>query len=120
MPYNIIFLDWKMPGMNGLDAARRIKRVVGDSAVVIMISVADWSEIKSEATEIGVDKFLAKPILPSVLFNTIVEITECGVVNAMQQVSPERYDWAGKHILLAEDIEINRKLSSISSRERAW
>jgi CheY-like chemotaxis protein len=110
-PYNIYFVDWKMPGMNGIELSRRIKeRNDTDKPVVIMISAAEWGEIKDEAKKAGVSKFLPKPFFPS----SIVDyINEClGIEN----YSPENTStdstgcFEGRCLLLAEDIEINQEI----------
>jgi signal transduction histidine kinase/CheY-like chemotaxis protein len=109
-PYDIYFVDWKMPGMDGLEFSRHIKERSFETSVVIMISAAEWSGIMDEARQAGVDKFLPKPLFPSVIADCI---NEClGTKNVVEeQQGPELVDnFAGYHILLAEDIEINREI----------
>ncbi len=110
-PYGMIFLDWRMPGMGGADTAREIKRIMDENIIVIMISVADWSDIEKEVAGVGISRFLPKPVLPSTLFNAILELADESVfysnVLTLQQPS---YNWQGKTILIAEDIEINREI----------
>lgn len=108
-PYDMVFVDWRMPGMNGIQTAREIRRIMSDNIIVIMISVSDWSEIEAEAAQVGITKFLPKPILPSTLFNTIVELTDHSQVTGDM---PPGYEnaWVDKTILVAEDIEINREI----------
>jgi CheY-like chemotaxis protein/nitrogen-specific signal transduction histidine kinase len=109
-PYNIYFVDWKMPGMDGVEFSRRVKERGFETAVVIMISAAEWSGIMEEARQAGVDKFLSKPLFPSTIADCI---NEClGVANALaEQHGPEVVDnFAGYHLLLAEDIDINREI----------
>ena len=109
-PYGIVFLDWRMPGMNGGETAREIKRIMGDDIIVILISVADWAEIEYEAREYGLADFLPKPVLPSVLYNTILKKTGCTLMlEARNEDAPPR-DWHGKRLLLAEDIAINQEI----------
>ncbi|MGI6153842.1 MAG: response regulator [Christensenellaceae bacterium] len=110
VPYNIIFLDWKMPGMDGIQTAEAIQKVAPSETIVIMISVADWSDLKAQAAKIGVTRFLAKPLLPSALFNTIVGLT--GETKVQKEAVPAResYAWQEKTLLMAEDIEINQEI----------
>jgi signal transduction histidine kinase/DNA-binding response OmpR family regulator/PAS domain-containing protein len=108
--YHIYFVDWKMPGMDGIQLAREIKaRTPGDS-VVIMISAAELSGIAEEAKEAGVKKFLSKPLFPS----TIAEvINEClgADTNQKEEVQTDITGiFKGHCILLAEDVEINREI----------
>jgi CheY-like chemotaxis protein len=111
--YDIYFVDWKMPGMDGVELTRHIKRGDKNKSVVIMISAAEWTTIEKAAKEAGVDKFLPKPLFPSAIADII---NEClGVANTIpvkepQPESKETDSFAGYRILLAEDVEINREI----------
>jgi len=109
--YHIYFIDWKMPGMDGIQLAREIKARGPEKSIVIMISAAEWSAVAEEAKTAGVDKFLSKPLFPS----TIAEvINECLGVDKQQAEQSQDADiagiFAGRRILLAEDVEINREI----------
>ncbi|MDR2356907.1 MAG: response regulator [Oscillospiraceae bacterium] len=113
--YDIFFVDWKMPGMDGIDLTRRIKARLGEKAVVIMISSAEWSAVENEGKRAGVDKFLAKPLFPSDVADCI---SAClGVsgqipasVETAEDADAETDDFTGRCVLLAEDVEINREI----------
>ncbi|MDR0300964.1 MAG: GAF domain-containing protein, partial [Treponema sp.] len=64
---HIYFVDWKMPGMDGIQLAQKIKARVSENSVVIMISAAEWNAIAEEAKKAGVDRFLSKPLFPSAI-----------------------------------------------------
>jgi len=109
--YHIYFIDWKMPGMDGIKLAHEIKSRVTEQSIVIMISAVEWSAIADEAKAAGVDKFLSKPLFPS----TIAEvINECLGVDKRQAERSQAADiagiFAGRRILLVEDVEINREI----------
>jgi len=115
--YHIYFIDWKMPGIDGIQLVREIKGIntagqhVAENPVVIMISAAEWGVIADEARAAGVDKFLSKPLFPS----TIAEvINECLGVDKKQAEKSQDADIAGifegRHILLVEDVDINREI----------
>jgi len=109
--YNIYFIDWRMPGMDGVQLAREIKSRMTENSIVTMISAAEWSEVADEAKAAGVDKFLSKPLFPS----TIAEIiNECFGVDERQIEKAKAADidgvFAGRRILLVEDMEINREI----------
>jgi PAS domain S-box-containing protein len=108
--YHIYFIDWKMPGIDGIQLAQKIKSRKSENSIVTMISSAEWSAIAKEAKEAGVEKFLSKPLFPS----TIAEvINEC--LSAKKQAEEEQTVdidgvFTGRHILLAEDVDINREI----------
>jgi CheY-like chemotaxis protein len=109
--YHIYFVDWKMPGMDGIQLAREIKKHEHKKSIVVMISAAEWSAIAEEAKAAGVDKFLSKPLFPS----TIAEvINECLGVDKKQVEKSKAADiagiFAGRRILLVEDVDINREI----------
>jgi signal transduction histidine kinase/DNA-binding response OmpR family regulator len=109
--YHIYFIDWKMPVMDGIQLTREIKARVTENSIVIMISALEWSVIAEEAKTAGVDKFLSKPLFPS----TIAEvINECLGVDKHQAEKAQAMSivgiFAGRRILLVEDVEINREI----------
>ena len=109
--YNIFFVDWKMPGMDGIELSSRIADMSLVSSVVIMVSSAEWHVLSDAAKEAGVEKFMAKPLFPSAVSNCI---NEClGIVNAEEKEQDDTdatSDFEGYRILLAEDVEINREI----------
>ncbi len=111
--YHIILLDWKLPGMDGITAAREIRRRWGDAISILLISAYDWSDIENEAREAGVTGFIAKPLFKSTLFYglrpfmDLVEEAEERDVHAA-----ERADLEGRRILLAEDNDLNWEIAS--------
>ncbi|MDR0998199.1 MAG: response regulator [Treponema sp.] len=116
-PYDIYFIDWKMPGMNGIETTRRVKELVDDGngraqkSVVIMISATEWNMIEREARSAGVDKFLSKPLFPSYITDTINTCLGLDNILAVEE-SPRKTqdDFEGHCILLAEDVDINREI----------
>lgn len=110
--YDILFIDWKMPGMNGIELTKYIKQQKTGHAVVIMISTTEWDQIEDTARRAGVDHFIAKPLFTS----TIVDcINLClGSSNKHDYVVPEHEhdNYSTKCILIAEDIDINREIVS--------
>jgi signal transduction histidine kinase/DNA-binding response OmpR family regulator len=108
--YHIYFVDWRMPVMDGIQLAAEIKKRTSGKSVVIMISAAEWTSIEAEATKAGVDKFLSKPLFPSDIFDLI---TQCMSLDRRQiEETQDKIDgiFAGRHVLLAEDVDINREI----------
>jgi CheY-like chemotaxis protein len=109
--YDICFVDWKMPGMNGMELTRRIKAEGGEKPTVVMISSTDWNSLEKEGKRSGVDKYLSKPLFPSMITDCI---NECFGIDSntgdLDIGSADGEDFSGHCVLLAEDIEINREI----------
>ncbi|MDR3277348.1 MAG: response regulator [Oscillospiraceae bacterium] len=108
--YDIYFIDWKMPGMDGVELTRKIKERHAGNSVVTMISSTEWSVIAEDARAAGVDRFLAKPLFPSAIADCI---NEClGIEDASEEVAESGGAdvFTGRRVLLAEDVEINREI----------
>jgi signal transduction histidine kinase/CheY-like chemotaxis protein len=109
--YNIYFIDWKMPVMDGIQLTREIRLRKYDNSIVMMFSAHEWSDVAEEAKTAGIDKFLSKPLFPSSIAENI---NECFDVNKRQieKANAEEIDgvFEGRRILLVEDMEINREI----------
>lgn len=108
--YDIYFIDWKMPGMDGIELSRQIKERYEQNSVVIMISGGEWSHIEQEAKKAGIDKFLSKPLFPSDITDCINEGLGMGHMPILEYGGAEVENLKGKRIILAEDVEINREI----------
>jgi PAS domain S-box-containing protein len=108
----VVFADWRMPGMNGIELTRKIKERYGADVVVIMISAVEWEAIEHDARLAGVDGFISKPLFPSQIVNCINEHLRTAEAPAEPETTGDdnRNIFAGKTILLAEDVEINREI----------
>ena len=109
--YHIILIDWKMPKMNGVDTARRLREVLGEHVPVLLISSYDWSEIEREAKLAGISGFIPKPLFKSTLFQGMKPFMEEGSSQS-NGLEVGLSDFAGKRILLAEDNELNWEVAS--------
>ena len=111
--YNIIFVDWKMPDMDGIELARRLRELCGGDrrTTVIMISAAEWSEVEREARAAGVTRFVSKPLFPSLLVDCINDCLGAGMARSDTEQRND-YDYSGKRLLVAEDIEVNFEILS--------
>lgn len=109
--YHILFVDWKMPGTDGIECTRMVRQKYGGQTIVVMISATAWSQIEEEATAAGVDRFIAKPLLPSLIVDCINACFGSSQAKAPEAVPPAGEGvFAGKRILLAEDIDVNREI----------
>ena len=114
LPFYAAILDWKMPGMDGLETARAIKRLVGDTLPIIILSAYDWSDIELEARAAGVDAFLSKPVFKSGLVRVFQSLRN-KAPEAPSQASPLepllQNNFSGRRVLLVEDNELNREIA---------
>jgi len=106
-PYDLYFLDWKMPGMDGIELTRSVKDTYNHSSVIVMISAAEWIVIESEAKKAGVDKFLQKPLFSSSIVDCI---NECLGKAEKTEEKTETACFKDYRLLLAEDVEINQEI----------
>ena len=111
-PYNIYFIDWKIPGAYGLELARKLKEkaVAPGKAVVVMISAAEWSMIESYEKHTWVDRFLTKPLFPSTITDTLAECLGIEKTQLEKNRSSDINNFEGRTILLVDDVEINREI----------
>ncbi|WP_242982793.1 hybrid sensor histidine kinase/response regulator [Faecalibacterium prausnitzii] len=112
--YFAVILDWKMPQMDGIATARRIRECVGEDVTIIILTSFDFSEIEEEARAAGVNAFMAKPLFRSRLTATLRQFTsgkkEKNARNYLEDFAKENY--AGKRILLVEDNALNREIAT--------
>lgn len=107
--YDVVLLDWKMPGMNGLETTRRIRKIVGDELPIFIISAYDWSDIEDEALAAGAHGFISKPLFKSNLYLGLSRYM-CGSTRE-ERHETESVDFKGLRILLAEDNELNWEIA---------
>lgn len=108
--YQIILLDWKLPGMNGIQVAKEIRRNLGDEMPILLISAYDCSEFEEEAREAGINGFISKPLFKSTLYHALRQYMDTQTEN--DQTLNSNIDLSGRRILLAEDNELNWEIAS--------
>ena len=120
-PYQVILLDWKLPGMDGITAARELRRRYGEDIPILLISAYDWSDIEAEAKAAGVTGFISKPLFKSTLFYGLKPFAE---TMAVPEAKKEESALAGRRVLLAEDNDLNweiaEELLSAEGLELDW
>ncbi len=110
MPYDIIFTDWRMPEMDGVELARQIRTMNVTHPIIVMTSAAHWGEIQKEAVAAGINSFLPKPFFPCTIAECINKYFHTGPQNEDIMPTAESFDFKGKTVLVAEDVEINREV----------
>ena len=110
--YDIILLDWKLPGINGVETARRIKkRLNGDHIPILLMSAYDWSDIEEEARAAGICGFLSKPLFKSTLFHGLKQFAGDAAGSEEAATASKKTDLAGINVLLAEDNDLNWEIA---------
>lgn len=110
--YDVCFIDWCMPELDGIETARRMRRYVGPDVLIIIISAYDWSGIEEQAKSAGVNAFIAKPFFASNLYNTLLTVSRKPELGFSAVGNKETYDFGGKKVLLVEDNELNMEIAS--------
>ena len=112
--YFAVILDWKMPEMDGVETARKIREQVGKDVTIIILTSFEFSEIEEEARAAGVDAFIAKPLFRSRLTATLRQFTSGKKEKSARSLleSFAKTDYTSKRILLVEDNELNREIAA--------
>ena len=110
--YDVCFIDWCMPELDGIETARRMRSYVGPDVLIIIISAYDWSGIEEQAKAAGVNAFIAKPFFASNLYNTLLTVSRKPELGFSAVGNKETYDFGGKKVLLVEDNELNMEIAS--------
>lgn len=107
--FDVALVDWKMPGMDGIETTRKIRKLVGPNTTIIMITAYDWSSIEAEARAAGADCFITKPLFQSTICETFIRLNLDSRQRTAEPDVTGRF--AGKRFLLVEDNEINMEIA---------
>lgn len=107
-PYNLVLLDWKMPHMDGIETARRIRDKAGRELPILILTSFDWSDVEKEAVQAGIDGFMPKPFFISVLKSRIESIVRSRKKSDMEEF--QNLSISGMHFLVVEDYELNYEI----------
>ena len=107
--FSVYIIDWLIPDMNGIEIVRQIRKVIGDSCPIIILTAYDWADIEEEARAAGVTAFCEKPLFLSELRKVLAEPFR--VQPAQKSVLPPKASFDGKHLLLVEDNALNREIA---------
>ncbi len=110
--YHIILLDWKLPDMDGITAAKEIRRRFGNETPIMLISAYDWSEIEAEAKDAGITGFISKPLFRSTLFYGLKPFINASDIPEEPHREDKGADFTGRHVLLAEDNDLNWEIAN--------
>ncbi|MDD3343421.1 MAG: transporter substrate-binding domain-containing protein [Sulfurospirillaceae bacterium] len=115
--FDLILMDWKMPELDGIETAKRIREEINQvPPTIIMVSAYRQEAIVHAAKAQGIDVFLQKPIDPSLLHSIILDVFGAGIVHQQKSITQAHSlkskltTLSGSHILLVEDNALNREI----------
>ena len=118
------FIDWKMPGIDGIETARRIRAIEGgEKASVVLITAYDVGEVEAAAERVGATEVIGKPLFESSIIAALEHVlddrdagrgSDAAPADAESPVAADerRYDFTGKTILVVEDNELNLEIAA--------
>jgi two-component system sensor histidine kinase/response regulator len=114
-PYDVVLMDWRMPGMDGLQAARALKTDASlrHPPAIIMVTAFGRDDVREEAEQLHLDGFLVKPVTRSMLVDALVSTFADGgdQAAAVASATAEGVSLIGLRVLLVEDNEINQQIA---------
>jgi signal transduction histidine kinase/DNA-binding response OmpR family regulator/HPt (histidine-containing phosphotransfer) domain-containing protein len=118
-PYDAVFVDWQMPGMDGIEAGRRILALPNLSPPphLVMVTAYGREEVMKQAGETSFESVLIKPVTPSMLFDSVVQALSSGErtdagTHGSTSVGFNFEGIRGARVLLVEDNELNREVAT--------
>ncbi len=108
--FGVILLDWKMPGMDGVQTARKIRGAIGKDVPILVLTSHDWEDIEEEARRAGINAFMSKPFFVSSFIQTIAPLFEEEEAQSAPEPSAAENIMQGKRFLIAEDNELNAEI----------
>jgi two-component system sensor histidine kinase/response regulator len=112
-PYDIVFMDWRMPGMDGLQASRHIKsnETLKQQPAIVLVTAFGREEVREEAERLSLDGFLVKPVTKSMIVDTLVNVFSEAVESTGVTAGEHEKRLRGASILLTEDNDINQQIA---------
>ncbi len=126
-PYEVVFLDWQMPGMDGNETARQLRQLpCSHQPHLMMVTAFGREEVIKNAEASGIEEVLIKPLNPSVLFDSVIRIL--GTVDEDERTAPDAptaifeqlATIAGARILLVEDNDLNQEVANELLRDAGF
>jgi CheY-like chemotaxis protein/HPt (histidine-containing phosphotransfer) domain-containing protein len=117
-PYRLVLMDWQMPGWDGMETSRKIKQSgnLENLPKILMITGFGREDIRLQAQENEIEGFLQKPITPSVLLDTLMNLFGIAAEErAMPAATRRDRDLPaveGVRVLLVEDNEVNQQVAT--------
>ena len=116
--FSVYIIDWLIPDMNGIEVVRQIRKMIGKSCPIIILTAYDWADIEEEARAAGVTAFCEKPLFLSQLRRVLAEPFGAEPIHEPSQ--PNASGFKGKKLLLVEDNALNRELAQEILKEAGF
>jgi signal transduction histidine kinase/DNA-binding response OmpR family regulator len=113
VPFDVVLMDWKMPGQNGVEVAQTMRAETSGAKppIIIMVSAFGRAELFDSAKRAGIEGFLVKPVEPSLLLETMQSLVVTAPATRLTAPdAPAKSPLAGAHVLVAEDNAINQQI----------
>ena len=118
-PFDIVLMDWQMPAMDGLEAARRITELpLPKIPKRLMVTAYGRDDLVKASAQVGIEDVLVKPVSASHLFDTMMRVIGQGVgmTRALEPLPDTPFfdalqDLRGARILLVEDNDLNQQVA---------
>ncbi|MDD3164344.1 MAG: response regulator [Oscillospiraceae bacterium] len=109
--YDLVLVDWKMPEMDGIETARKIRAIVGPDVTIIIMTAYDWASIEQDAKLAGVNLLMSKPMFKSTLLSAFERAFHAKELALDVPVKTD-FNFTGKRILLVEDHPLNVEVAT--------
>ena len=110
--YRLVLVDWKMPDMSGVELIRRLRESDYKDLPIFLISAYDFGDVEEEIGQVKVEGFISKPLFKTKLFHYLSKFVGDESKQTEYVESSSELDFTGKHVLVAEDIEINWEITN--------
>lgn len=109
-PYDFVLMDWRMPGIDGIETSRRIQQL-DDAPHILMVSAYDREQARASLQDVKISQFIEKPVNQSILLDALYTMLEQDMPVRQIPTTTEIPDLAKYRILLVEDHAINRQVA---------
>ncbi len=117
-PFDVILLDWRMPGMDGIETGSRIAahHAGGEAPTLLMVTAYNSEEVRQQAEAVGIQGFLTKPINPTALIDSLLQVigmadlVSSSATDGNERFATWRRQLQGHRVLVAEDNGLNQEV----------
>ena len=104
--YNLVLVDLRMDGMDGVETTKHIRSIVGSCTPIIILTSFNWEDIADDARAAGVDRFMANPLFAG----TVMEEFQEAFRSKNAVLAAQTAGLQGRRVLVAEDVDVNAEI----------